>query len=120
MVIAHAKKADAILSVARLIAKETWPKFKSQYCRNTESLGTLPWMGSANRRLVSRNLGLEDVGKSDIWLLRAAQRFDFETVDKMLTFVSNTVGDSPAVADLYLWAFLSDNPGALRPSEPDE
>jgi hypothetical protein len=58
--------------------------------------------GSANRRLVARNLGLEDVGKADIWLLRVAQKFDFETVDEMLAFISKEVGDSPGVADLYL------------------
>ena len=44
-VIGHEKKANAILSVARLIAKVTWPKFKSQYCRNADSLATLPRMG---------------------------------------------------------------------------
>jgi hypothetical protein len=119
-VIAHEKKANAILSVARLIVKTTWPKFKSQYCYNADSLGPLPWMGVANRRLVAKNLGLEDVGKADIWLRRVADKFDFENVDDMLTFISNTVGDSPSVADLYLWAFLSDNPGALTPSEQDE
>jgi hypothetical protein len=119
-VIGHAKKAHAILSVAQLIAKMTWPKFKSQYCRNADSLATLPWMGPANRRLVARNLGLEDVGKADIWLLRVAQKFDFETVDEMLAFISKEVGDSPGVADLYLWAFLSDNPSALGTSDQDE
>jgi hypothetical protein len=119
-VIGHAKKADAILSLARMILKETWPKFKSQYCRSANSLGLLPWMGAANRQFVARNLGLEDVGKSDIWLRRVADKFDFEKVDEMLTFISNQVGDGPGLADLYLWAFLSDNPGALRQSELDE
>jgi uncharacterized protein (TIGR00725 family) len=117
-VIAHPKKANAILEVATRIreAKGGWPSFKEAHCRSADALGALPWMGPANRRFLARNLGIGDFGKPDRWIERLAAAFRFDTTDHMLEVIRGQTDDSPSRSDFYLWAYLSDNPDALPPS----
>jgi hypothetical protein len=116
-IIAHEKKANAILQIANRIrdAAGGWPSFKQTYCYSAEALGALPWMGPANRRFLARNLGIGDFGKPDRWIERLATTFGFVTPDTMLEVIRHRAGDSLGRSDFYLWAYLSDNPDALLP-----
>ena len=111
--IAHKSKTRAILQIARMITRMDWPPFKATYVVDACSIGRLPWMRPANRRFLARNLRLADVGKPDRWLVRFAERFGYDSVDEALEVLEADTGDNPGLADAYIWAYLSERPGAL-------
>lgn len=111
--IAHKSKTSAILHTARMIAGTEWSRFRESFLANEDSIGRLSWMGPANRRFLARNLRLADNGKPDRWLIRFAERFGYRSVDAALAVIENATGDTPGLADVYVWAYLSEHPSAL-------
>lgn len=78
-----------------------------------QSAGLLPWMLPTNHGLLARNLRLADIGKPDRWLIRFAERFGYRDVDETLSVVERISGDDHSLADIYIWAYLSENPEGL-------
>lgn len=111
-VISNGLKTKAIRNMARRLTTTPWHELEQIYCESSEALGQLPWLGAANRRFLARNLGIEQVGKPDVWILRLAAWLGVEW-EEMFEIIEAETGDDAAIADLLLWVYLSENPHAL-------
>jgi hypothetical protein len=111
----HGSKTRAILETAAMIREMGWNDFRGCYCTSIDDLKQLGWVKDTDARFLARNIGLADVGKPDFWITRAATHGGFAEPDEMFAYILAHGGDRPASADLYIWAYLSDNREQLPP-----
>lgn len=74
----------------------------------TAYLQTLPWIGKITKYHLARNLGM-DVAKPDVHLVRLKERFRFEDVLTMCTYISQRTDDRIGTVDVVLWRYSNLN-----------
>lgn len=102
-------KAKAVQSVRRMISDMGWDEFHEKYVRGLDpkKLEELPGLGPALACHLARNLGNIKVCKPDVHLKRLAEKYKFESVQKMCETLNPNV---PAgFVDLMLWLACIDH-----------
>jgi len=109
-VINNVKKANSFLRGVKLVYEEGYPQFKARVLRQgMHVLRELPGIGEITQKHLARNLGVLDVSKDDIWLVRLAQTFKARSVEELVSFLANAYGEKQGVIDLVLWRFCADD-----------
>jgi hypothetical protein len=113
------KKAHAIQAVRKLILKDGWESFNSNYVKdkNPLELQNLPYLGPALSCHLARNLGNVDIVKPDVHLNRLSGIYGFESPQKMCEFLASPPSIPPAYIDLVLWMASVDNGTASEISD---
>jgi hypothetical protein len=94
-----------LVEAAHRIESEGFEAFRVRIEGDTMSeLEKFPYIGTVTKFHLAKNLGL-DVAKPDRHLVRVANRFGYEDVQKMCRDIFDICGDKIAVADLVLWRF---------------
>lgn len=102
-------KAKAVQEVRRMIAKDGWTGFHCQYVYKLDPkiFEQLPNLGPALSCHLARNLGNINICKPDVHLRRIADKYGFDSVQKMCETLNPTV---PAgFVDLLLWLACIDH-----------
>jgi hypothetical protein len=99
------RKLEAIVATARLINRNGFAWLKSNIDQDAiATFSSLPFIGPVTTWHLAKNLGA-DVAKPDRHLVRLANRFGYEDVNRMCREIQVEVGDRVAVADIVLWRF---------------
>lgn len=106
-------KGNAIQTVRAMILNETWSVFSKRIWRHAtfketnlvfspepKRLEVLPMIGPALSCHLARNLGNMNVCKPDVHLKRLAQKYNYDSVERLCKAVS---GDDLGKVDLILW-----------------
>jgi hypothetical protein len=102
-------KAKGFFKGCRLIREEGFEKFKARVrSEGIDALSTLPFIGSITKKHLARNIGLLDVAKDDVWLVRLAKAFEAGNVDELTDFLSKDLRERKGVVDLILWRYCAD------------
>lgn len=102
------KKATCYLAGCHLIAREGFPRFKARVrATGIDALQSLPGVGTITKFHLAKNIGLADVAKPDIWLVRAAAACATDVVT-LVDFLSLSTGFSRHVVDVILWRYGAD------------
>lgn len=108
------RKATSFINGSKLIAKEGFTVFKKRLkCKRIDMLEQLPGIGPITKFHLAKNIGLKDVPKPDIWLVRAATACS-STVDELVMFLSEKYNMSRHAVDVVLWRHGADNGLGLR------
>jgi len=110
------RKANSFLNGSKLIANEGFSEFKKRIKSAFEisvedglqELEELPGIGPTTKYHLAKNLGLADVAKPDIWLIRIAEVHN-ASVNELVGFLSETYQMSRHTVDYILWRYLADN-----------
>jgi hypothetical protein len=104
-VFGNTRKLRALIETARTIESEGFEAFRQRIeVDGVSGLERLPYIGTVTKFHLAKNLGL-DVAKPDRHLVRVADRFGYNDVQKMCRDIFDLCGDKIAVADLVLWRF---------------
>lgn len=99
------KKASSFLKGAKLIADEGFSKFKKRIQTDgIDSLEELPGIGPITKYHLAKEIGLADVAKPDVWLVRASILCE-TTVDELVSFLSNKYNLENKIVDVILWRY---------------
>jgi len=104
-----------------LIRDQGFEAFKTRVTsEGIDALTRLPFIGSITKKHLARNIGLLDVAKDDVWLVRLAKEFDASSVDELGDFLSKEFGEKVGVVDLILWRYCADGAweGCDKPHDP--
>lgn len=74
--------------------------------KKLDFLEGLPWIGKITKYHLARNIGI-DVAKPDRHLVRIANRFDYNDIQKMCKDISEETGDRIGVVDVVLWRAMN-------------
>lgn len=108
-IINHAGKAAGFLRGARLIHDEGFDNFKARVKREgMAALRSLPYIGDITQKHLAKNIGLADVPKDDVWLVRLAYHFEAPTVEELTSWLAKEVEATQHVVDLVLWQYCAD------------
>lgn len=108
------KKARNFLVGAKLIAREGWPAFKKRLkAGGVDVLEELPGIGPITKAHLAKNIGLADVAKSDVWLVRAAEQCGARDVSELIEYLHTETGETRHVIDVAIWNLSKD--GLLEP-----
>ena len=103
------RKANSVLKGAQLIAVESYPDFKRRIERiGVDALVALPGIGPITKDHLAKNIGLADVAKEDVWLIRAAKTCKADSVSELIDFLHDWTGETRHVIDVVLWTFGRD------------
>lgn len=103
------RKAQNFLNGAKLIAAEGFASFKKRLkAGGPDVLMELPGIGNITKDHLAKNIGLADVAKADVWLVRAAEKCGTADVSEMIEFLHSEVGESRHVIDVALWTYGRD------------
>ncbi len=69
-----------------------------------EYLEVLPFIGEITKYHLARNLGI-DCAKPDRHLVRIAEKYGYDDVQKMCQFISDVCGDRIGTVDIVLWRY---------------
>jgi hypothetical protein len=109
VVINNRRKAEGFVEGCRRIHAEGFQGFKARAkTTGMDALQSLPYIGSVTKKHLARNIGLLDVSKDDLWLVRLAQEFGASGVGELTAFLSQQSGEKQGVVDLVLWRFCAD------------
>lgn len=101
----HELKINAMANVAQIVHQLGFESVIDQIRVHPFGfLRTLPFIGPTTIWHLAKNLGL-DVAKPDRHLVRLADRFGFQCVQRLCAHLSEESGDRIAVIDLVLWRF---------------
>lgn len=107
------RKANSFLQGSKLIAKEGFSTLKRRLKREgVDMLEQLPGIGPITKYHLAKNIGLIDVAKPDVWLVRAADACA-STVEELVAFLSEQYGMSHHSVDVILWRYGADKGLAL-------
>lgn len=102
-------KADCFLKGCKLLSEEGFSTFKIHLKNEgVDYLERLPGIGPITKFHLAKNIGLIDVEKPDIWLVRVADKHN-STVAEIVDFLSIKYKISRHVVDVILWRYLADN-----------
>jgi hypothetical protein len=116
-VFGNERKASNFLDGAKAIANEGFPAFKKRLALGgPDVLTELPGIGPITQNHLAKNIGLSDVAKADVWLVRAANQCGAATVNEFIDFLHDESGESRHVVDVVLWTYARDGklPGYAR------
>lgn len=103
------RKAQNFLDGAKLIAAEGYASFKKRLkAGGPDVLMELPGIGNITKDHLAKNIGLADVAKADVWLVRAAHKCGTADVSEMIEFLHSEVGESRHLIDVALWTYGRD------------
>lgn len=107
-VINNRRKAESFVEGCRRIAAEGFGRFKARLkSTGMEALQGLPFIGSVTQKHLARNIGLHDVAKDDIWLVRLAEDFHAQSVNELTSYLAEQFGEKEGTVDLILWRFCA-------------
>ena len=102
-------KANCFLNGSKAIFQEGFSNFKRNLNSNgVDYLEKLPGIGPITKFHLAKNIGLVDIEKPDIWLVRIAEKYN-STVTEVVDFLSEKNRLSRHVVDVILWRYLADN-----------
>jgi hypothetical protein len=108
-VFGNERKARNFRDGAKMIANEGFVPFKRRLAKEgAEALLGLPGIGRITKDHLAKNIGLSDVAKADVWLVRAAEYCGTPSVDEMIDFLHDHSGESRHVIDVALWTYGRD------------
>lgn len=100
---ANQRKHEAIINIAKTIAKDGYDVFWGQLKTNMlYNMARLPYIGPITAIHLAKNLGF-DLAKPDRHLVRLSQQLGFDCAQRMCEVISSKTGDSIRVIDLVLW-----------------
>ena len=102
-------KARSVVQGAKMIAGEWFGKLKQ--CKPKQAvnlLDALPGIGPVNKYQLARDIGLADVAKPDIWIIRITKLSKFTNYKKMIGYLSGKFGETYGIVDVILWRFCGD------------
>jgi hypothetical protein len=102
--IKHKSKAAAIRRA--LTECDRWWETIKNSNNIIESIGLLPWMGPITKYHLARNLGIDCV-KPDRHLTRAAQSFNYDSVDEMCRVLAKEYNERIGTIDVILWRAMN-------------
>ena len=105
-VFGHTGKVDAIIAIARRIAREgPRPLLDAVRCEGPTALVQLPYVGSTTCYHLAKNLGFQ-VPKPDRHLLRIAATYGKEVTD-LCASIARALDEPVAVVDIVLWRYAT-------------
>jgi hypothetical protein len=108
-VINNRRKAEGFVEGCRRIRSEGFEAFKARVkAEGMDALQGLPFIGSITKKHLARNIGLLDVPKDDIWMVRLANEFSAPDVQQLTAFLAEEFGEKQGTVDLVLWRFCAD------------
>lgn len=103
------RKARCFLSGAQQVIEEGFDSFKTRLGkRGPDVLLELGGIGPITKNHLAKNIGLADVAKADIWLVRAANLCDASSVDRLIEFLTNELRLSAHAIDVAIWTYAKD------------
>lgn len=109
-VFANRRKAEGFVRGARLIREEGFESFKSRLlAEGMDALVDLPGIGPVTKKHLARNIGLADVVKDDVWLVRVADVVGAPSAAALGEHLSATYGDGPGTVDYVFWKFCTES-----------
>lgn len=106
LAIANRRKHEAVLEIAKQVAKYGFHRFRAELLADPLNyLRLLPYIGPVTVAHLAKNLGF-DVAKPDRHLVRLQQRLGFSDVGAMCSHLASATGDPVRVVDLVLWRYL--------------
>ncbi len=117
-VINNRRKAEGFVEGCRRIRAEGFEAFKVRVKgRSIPVLRDLPFIGCITMKHLVRNIGLHDVSKDDVHLVRLAKEFDAASVEELASFLAKEFGEKEGVIDLILWRYCADGAWEHKPQE---
>ncbi len=108
-VINNRRKAAGFIAGCRRIHTEGFERFKARVkAGGLDALRSLPYIGPVTAKHLARNIGLLDVPKDDVWLVRLANDFGAADVEELTGHIAREFGERKGVVDLILWRFCAD------------
>jgi hypothetical protein len=108
-VINNRRKAEGFVEGCRRIRSEGFELFKTRVkAEGIDALQSLPFIGSITKKHLARNIGLLDVSKDDVHLVRVARELGALSVEELTAFLAKEFGEKQGVVDLILWRFCAD------------
>lgn len=105
----NTRKAESFLSGSKLIAKEGYINFKRRLRKGgVDILTELPGIGPITKDHLAKNIGLADVAKADVWLVRAASFCGAANVGELVEFLATETQETRHVIDVALWTYGRD------------
>jgi predicted RNase H-like HicB family nuclease len=109
-IIKNERKAKSFLKGVKLIYEEGFPQFKERVLnRGMSALKELPGIGEITQKHLARNIGIQDIGKDDVWLVRLTDKFKARNVEDLIIYLADEFSEKKGVVDLILWRFCVDN-----------
>ena len=103
------RKARCFLTGAQQVIEEGFDAFKTRLGkRGPDVLLELGGIGPVTKNHLAKNIGLADVAKADIWLVRAAQLCDASSVDQLVEFLESELRLSAHAIDVAIWTYAKD------------
>ena len=108
-VFGNERKASNFLDGAKAISNEGFSAFKKRLALGGPNvLEELPGIGPITKNHLAKNIGLADVAKADVWLVRAADVCGAGSVPELVDFLHHQSGESRHVIDVVLWTYGRD------------
>lgn len=106
-VFSHSLKVDAIIAIAKRVAKEDFINIYHQIrTQGIDFLQTFPFIGPVTSWHLAKNIGM-DVAKADRHLIRIAKATDYSSPLEMCRDIASIANDSVAVVDLVIWRYAT-------------
>jgi hypothetical protein len=106
-VFCHRAKVDAIIGMARRVAREGFSAVREHvHSEGVSYLRTFSYIGPTTAFHLAKNLGL-DVAKPDRHLLRVCSATGFGSPENLCSAISRETGEKIAVVDLVIWRFAT-------------
>jgi hypothetical protein len=103
----HEGKIDAILQIARTVAKDGVESIKNMVSQvGPRALQELPFIGPITSLHLAKNIGV-NTAKPDRHLVRYAKQAGYESPAQLCDVIAKIVGDPAAVIDIVLWRFAT-------------
>ena len=103
------RKARNFLDGAKKIGDEGFTQFKRRLrAGGPDILMELPGIGPITKDHLAKNIGLADVAKGDIWLVRAAELCGSNDVSEFVDFLHAETGETRHVLDVAIWSLGRD------------
>ena len=100
------RKAECFLRGAKQIASEGFVAFKKRVEQSPiQTLAELPGIGPITKYHLSKNIGILDVAKPDIWLVRAADLCNASSVEQMIDYIANELNETRHTIDIAIWEY---------------
>lgn len=108
-IIGNARKFDAIVLMMAVVKRDWEIIRKRLLSRDIDKLKAFRFIGDTTKYHLARNLGIADVGKPDIHIVRLAKHFKFQDPMLFIEKASKIAKVDKGIVDLAMWYFASDH-----------
>jgi hypothetical protein len=106
----NVRKANGFLEGAKQIHKQGFSNFKKRLQQDgMKVLRELPYIGEVTQKHLAKNIGLLDVPKDDIWLVRLREKCNAASVEELTSYLAREFDETQHTVDLVLWRFCADS-----------